>query len=372
MDLSRPRRWIFRGSLCGLFTLSIAAVAMPSQVTSASTSLATESPQRVDRQAEDELQTGIALSRQALFQQAIPHLLQARGKMANDYVVNFNLALCYVGVGNDTEAIRTLKALSADGHGTAAVHNLLAQAYIGSGELGPAWTAFEEAAGQTPLDERLYAFVADACTDHNQYRLGLRVADLGLKHLPDSARLHYERAVFLARLDRFEEAKPEFDKAVALAPDSDVAYLARVQKALYENKVAQAIQFAREGIQDGHNDYRMLSLLGTTLLHAGAAPGQPEFAEAQTALEASVAAHPVYSTSQIALGRVYLMENRAADAVSHLEVGRRMEPANPAVYTSLAAAYRRLGERKKSQECLATLAALLQEENSATRPNTHP
>jgi predicted Zn-dependent protease len=362
------RRWILRASLYGLFVPVLLVMAMPAQAISVAASPA-KAPERNDRQAEDELQTGIALSRQALFQQAIPHLLRARGKVADEYAANFNLALCYVGVGSYSEAIRTLQALSADGHGTAAVHNLLAQAYVGNGELGSAWTAFEQAVVQTPLDERLYDFVADACTDHSQYGFGLRVADLGLKHLPDSARLHYERAVFLARLDRFEEAKPEFDKAAALAPGEDIAYLARVQSVLYEDHVTQAIQFAREGIQAGHKDYRMLSLLGTTLLHAGAAPGQPEFAEAQTALEASVAARAAFSTSQIALGQVYLMENRVRDAVSHLEIGRRMEPSNPAVYTSLAAAYRRLGERQKSQECLAALAALLREGNPATRPN---
>ena len=371
MGSSRLGSRILRAVLCGFFALSV-VIPVPAQLTSAPVSPAKPGPQRIERQAEDELQAGIALSQQALFQQAIPHLLQARGKVADEYAVNFNLALCYVGVGKYPDAVATLTELSAGGHGTAAVHNLLAQAYIGSGQLGSAWVAVEKAAAQTPLDERLYAFLADACTDHNQYGFGLRVADLGLKYLPNSARLHYERAVFLARLDRFEEAKPEFEKAAALAPDGDIAYLSRVQRALYEDHVAQAIQIARQGMRAGHNDYRMLSLLGTTLLYAGAAPGQPEFAEAQSALEASVAAHPAYSTSQIALGKVYLLENRLRHAVDHLEEGRRMEPDNPAVYTSLAAAYRRLGEREKSQQCLAILATLLRDKNTAARPNTYP
>lgn len=360
-------------SLCAIIAAGPPVLAASAQAISApAPPPAKQSLAGADRHAEAELQKGITLSRQALFQQAIPHLLQARGNVADEYAANFNLALCYVGVGNYSQAIRTLKDLSASGHGSAAVHNLLAQAYIGNREPDLAWAALEAASTQTPLDERLYAFVADACTDHVEYGLGLRVADLGLKQLPNSARLHYERAVFLARLDRFEDAGPEFDKAAALAPGSDIAYLGRVQRALYEDKVPEAIQLAREGIKAGHNDYRMLSLLGTTLLYAGAAPGQPGFTEAQTALEASVAARPAYSTSQIALGMAYLMDDRVRDAVNHLEIGRRMEPSNPAIYTSLAAAYRRLGEREKSQECLATLAALLREKNPAIRTTSHP
>jgi len=53
----------------------------------------------------------------------------------DEYAVYFNLALCYVGIGNYDQAIRTLKELSVSGHANASVHNLLAQAYIGNREL---------------------------------------------------------------------------------------------------------------------------------------------------------------------------------------------------------------------------------------------
>lgn len=310
------------------------------------------------------LQRGIDLTRQGRFKEAIPYLLRAHDASPADYAAGFNLALCYYGAGQFKGAIRTLNNLRAEGHNTAAVNNLLAQSYVGDGQSAAAYKALENAAQQTPKDEKLYAFVADACTDHYAYNLGLRVVDLGLQNLPGSARLHYERAVFLARLDRLDEAKPEFATAARLAPGSDIAYLALVQERLYEDRLADALSIAREGIKAGHRDYQMLSLLGTVLMHAGAAPGQAQFTEAREALEASVAAQPAYSTSQIALGKLYLMEGRAKDAVVHLEAGRRLEPRNPAVYTNLANAYRQLGERDKARECLKTLAQLLAEKSA--------
>jgi predicted Zn-dependent protease len=313
-----------------------------------------------DTNAEAELQTGIMLARQGFLQQAIPHLQIADGHVAEEYAAQFNLALCYVGTGQFDPAIRILTGLRADGRDTAAVNNLLAQAYAGDGNAQAALDALHRAAAQTPKDERLYALVADACTDYKEYDLGLRVVSFGLTQLPKSARLHYERALFLAQLDHFELAKPEFDLASRLEPGSDVAYLALVQKYLYEDKIQDAIVQARQGIAAGHRDYVLLSLLGTVLIQAGAMPGQPEFAEARSALEASVAQHPDYSTAQIALGKVYLMEDRPADAVTHLETGRRLEPRNAAVYASLANAYQRLGERKKAQETLTALGKLVQ------------
>jgi Flp pilus assembly protein TadD len=317
------------------------------------------------------LRKGIALTRQGRFEEAIAPLLQARGKVAEEYASEFNLALCYLGTGRYGQAISILNGLRSGTHDTAAVNNLLAQSYIGSREPEKALEALQRAAAQTPKDESLYAYVADSCTDHNEYGLGLRVVDLGLKHLPGSARLHYERAMFLARLDRLEEAKPEFGRASELAPGGDIAYLATVQEALYEEDFAKALRLVRGAIQAGHHDYQMLSLLGTILMHVGATPGEATFTEAREALEASVAAQPRYSTAQIALGKLYLMEGRTKDAVSHLETGRDLEPWNPSVYTSLATAYRRLGDREKARECLRILSTLLRS-NTTTGTRNAP
>src|ERR1700730_1115633 len=46
--------------------------------------------------AEAELQTGIALSRRGLFRDAISHFLAARGRVSDEYAVNFYLFLCFV------------------------------------------------------------------------------------------------------------------------------------------------------------------------------------------------------------------------------------------------------------------------------------
>lgn len=312
--------------------------------------------------AEAELQRGIALCREGRFQEALPHLTLAQGRVSETYAAAFNLALAYLGVGRYRDSIRTLKELRQSGESTAAVNNLLAQAYAGSGDQEAGFAALEEASRQTPRDERLYVFVADACTDHYEYKLGLRVVDVGLRQLPESARLHYERGIFLARLDRLEEGRPEFERAAALAPDSDIGYLAKVQEALYGNQLQEAARTAREGIQAGHRDYEMLELLGDILLRNGAVEGQPEFAEAKKLLEASVAANPNFSTAQMALGKVYLTEGQFRQAAEHLEIAERLEPLNPAIYTSLAAAYRQMGEAAKARECTAKLAALLQQQ----------
>jgi len=313
--------------------------------------------------AEAELQTGIALTRRGLFAGAIPHLLAAQGQVSNSYAASFNLALCYVGTGRFPQAIQVLHSLRS----TADVNNLLAQAYVGNAQPEEAGEALQKAAGLTPKNEKLYLFVADACMDHKDYALGLKVVDLGLKNLPQSARLRYQRGMFLSLLDQLDLAKPDFDLASKLAPESDIAFAATAQKNMFDGNIGGTIRVARDGIRKGHGDTTLLSILGEALLRSGVSPGQPEFIEAKTVLEQSVTARPNYSGSQIALGKLYLMEGRVEDALAHLETARQLDPRNPSAYAQLTKAYRLHGEPEQAQAMLAVLVQLNQEQAEAIR-----
>lgn len=312
--------------------------------------------------AEAELQTGNALTRQGKFKEAIPHLLAARGHVNEEYAAGFNLALCYVGTSQFPKAIDVLTQVRQAGNDTAMLENLLSQAYIGNSQKDEGLAALKKSVALAPDNEKLYLYVADACMGRSDYSLGLTVADLGLQRLPRSAALHFERGVFLIRLDRVDLAKGELDQASKLAPGSDIAYMAMSDKNLQEGNIPEAIRVGREAVAAGKANYVVLQLLGDALLRAGANPGQPEFAEAQAALEKSVAERPSYPDAQVTLGKIYVMEGRLDDAIAHLEMARALNPRGTSVYSHLAAAYRRKGEIQKSQAMLAILSRLNQDE----------
>jgi Flp pilus assembly protein TadD len=250
------------------------------------------------------------------------------------------------------------------GHDGVDVENLLTQAYIGNSQPQEALASLQKAATLSPRNEKLFSFIADACTDNKDYRLGLKVVEIGLRDLPQSARLHYERAMFLTQLDQFDQAKPEFDLAVKLTPGSEIGYLALAHEALFDGNVPDAIRTAREGVGKGYENHALLTVLGEALIRSGIRPGQPEFTEAQTVLEKAVATQPNDPTSHIALGSVYLIAGRLDDAIAHLETARGLQPGNAAIYANLAKAYQRRGDAKQAQEALAALEKLNQEQAS--------
>ena len=189
----------------------------------------------------------------------------------------------------------------------------------------------------------------------------------GLRDLPNSAKLHYELGYLLWQLEEPVSAKPEFERATSLAPNSALGYLATAQESFMLGNLAQAIQIARAAIREGAADYQLLALLGDALIQAGASPGKPEFSEAKEALRKSIGDHPRYASSHIALGRLLLQEGRVDQAVEHLELGRQLAPQNPAPYLLLATAYRKRGQPEQERAMLAIVAKLNEDQAERRR-----
>jgi|SRR5215813_805979 len=351
----RRKYSVILGVLIGVFLQVPLAESQPT------TSVSQNQLQQETQTAESELQTGTRLTRTGNFQEAIPHLLEARGRVSNQYAAEFNLALCYVATRQSVQAIPILTSLRRS-HDGAQVENLLAQAYLAVGNSKEALDAVKRAAALTPNDEKLYLFVADACTENQKFELGLDVVELGLQHLPNSASLHYQRAMFLSSLDQFDVAKADFALARKFGDGSDIGYLASAQENLLAGNVEEAVRAAREGINSGHENYRLLTILGEGLLRSGVTPSQPQYAEAHTALSKAVTTKPNYSDARLALGKLELLAHHLNEAIAHLEIARASDSNNPAIYSNLAAAYRQRGDSQQAQETLAVLARINREQ----------
>jgi tetratricopeptide (TPR) repeat protein len=350
---------------CSLFSMLDASQVRANQ--SQRPSAAVQSPQDAVSPAEAELRTAIELTRQGRFSDAIPHFLAADGRVTAEQTLRFDLALCYVGTQRFADAIQTLEALKASGYDNEQVENLLAQAFIGAGLSKEAFEALERAASFSPKNERLYVFVADACADRREFGLGLRVVDVGLGHIHQSARLHYERGYFLAMLDHGDQAQGEFDQAASLAPNAEIGYLAQAQKFKFAGDLPNEIRVAREAVKEGHANFLSLSILGDALIAEGATPGQPEFAEARAALEKAVEVRPQSAGAQLSLGALLLIEDRLSVAIQHLEIAKTLAPGNVAVYAHLALAYRKAGNKAAATATLATLQQLNAQEAEKIR-----
>ena len=312
--------------------------------------------------AEAELQKGIALTKSGKFSEAIPRFLAAQGQVRDAAALNFNLALCYVGTGQYTPAIALLNELRSSGTSNANLENLLAQSLIGNGQPEEAYAAFERAARLAPENEKLYVYIVESYMNNGYFDLAIKAVEAGLKRLPRSASLVFEHGILLAQMDFLEDGMKELEKVPKLAPGSDVAYIAAAQKCIFESNVDEAVRICREGIGKGKQHFMLLALFGEATILSGVETDSKEFADARAALEQSIALSPTYVSARISVAKLYLMERRLEDAIMHLNVARELEPGNSAIYSNLAAAYRRQGNTARADEMIAILNKLNQEE----------
>jgi len=309
--------------------------------------------------AQQHLLAGIALTRAGQFSEAIPHFLAAQGRVADSFALDFNLALCYVATRQFPAAIRILVPIRGAGKHAADRDSLLAQAYIGDHQEAAALKALQDAVGLAPSDEKLYLLLSEACLDEGLYDTGTRAIEIGLENLPNAPRLLFERALLRSRMEQLDLAAEDFQQVERAAPGSDIAYIAAAQQALLSGRIPEAIRVTRQAIEAGNSHYLLLTMLGEALLRSGVTPSNArDFSEARSALERAVQLRPTYSGAHISLAKVYLLEGRVDDAITHLETARQLDSRNRAIYPALAAAYQRAGQPAKAKEALEVLSEL--------------
>ena len=166
--------------------------------------------------------------------------------------------------------------------------------------------------------------------------------------------------------DRFNRAEADFELSSTLAPGSDFGTVGIGVTYLETGNAPDAIQLMRKHLYESPNDASLLYLLGEALLRNGASSGSAEYVEAQSALEKSVRFNPNLCLPHVALGEIYLDEDRYSDAAKQLEQAKTIDPNETSAYSHLAVAYRKLGDMDRAKQALQALKEIHQREEGWT------
>lgn len=322
-------------------------------------------PADVDTQSQLEL--GVSLAETGNNAEAIPYLQPAFDHNPGSYNTGFDLALACVRAKSYETAITTIEELIDHGQDTSELENLFAEALEEHGEIDRAIHAYKSAIVLDPKDEDNYVDLASLCIDHRAFEDGMKVITLGLQLHPGSARLIFMRGILDASEGKVDLAEEDFQQATRLEPQRALGAVGLGAVYLQNGDSAEALKVIRRKLSQNPNDASLLYLLGEALITSGAQPSQPSFAEAQHVLERSVTLNPNLCLPHVALGSIYLRENRFSDAVVQLEAARKIDPSENSAYSHLAVAYRHLGQQQKAKEVLIALQQLLEQERSGTQ-----
>lgn len=273
--------------------------------------------------------------------------------------LTYNLGLAQYLAGDYEGAIHTLEQNEAN-RPSGDQLNLLAQAYEKNNQTQLAIERLREAITLFPADENNYLDLASICIDHNAYPLGIEIVQLGLTKKPRSEKLIFQIGVLHALSGQFDLAREDFRKARKLAPAKDLPVAGLELADIQQNGREKTLQELRANLKQKGDSAILCYLLGSSLIHNGAQPGAPEYAEARTAFQKAIQLDPQLPYPYVELGKMYEQSGNLAGAISLFEKAAANSSRDPAPYYHLARDYQKLNQPQKAAQMLYKLKEIEQ------------
>ena len=300
---------------------------------------------------------GICLAHAHQLDSAEPVFQRLFDLQPNDWHNRYNLGLFQYLAGRNSAAIETLKPIVEGPAAQVDALNLVAAAYEASHETPAATGALRRAIDLAPRDVRNYLDLATLCMDHAAFQVGVDIASAGLNEIPDSAALYTERAVLNAQLMKYDEADADFAKANQLQPRQEFATVGLGISLLERNDSERSLKVLRSRLKDSPDEPTLNYLVAEVLTRRGAAPGTPEFNEAEAAAQRAVKAKADFAPAHDVLSRLYLRAGDVSRAVKESRLALKFDPTDRTALFHLISALRASGDQAE----VATLTARLRD-----------
>ena len=286
--------------------------------------------------------------------EAAPYFGRARKHATDPYKAAYNQTLMLIRGGDYPGAIQLSNGLLFAGQRRAELSNLVSEAFLKTGQVDKAYSALRTAIALQPEVEDNYGDLIGICLDQANYELGLEVVDEGLKHLPDSYRLHLQRGQILAQKGLYEESERDLEIASRLSPSESAPYVALGFSWMQRGETAKAMEVLRARVKAKPDDFVLAYMLGLVLNRSGVETD----AEARVAFEASVRLNPRFSRAREELGKLLLRSGDVGGAIEQLETAVKLDPEDATAAYLLGQAYRRKGDTARAQEMLNRVVKL--------------
>lgn len=308
-----------------------------------------------------QFESGLLLARHREYAASESHLLLAQGAYPDKSVAAYNLALVQYLLGKFAECAATLAKIhnqSSDSD----VLNLLGLTYLEMENFQKAAQILQGATRKHPQDERNYVAIARLSIEAATPLIGLEFLDRGLTYLPASHILRIQRGYLMLSQGRYGEAVSDYQKAIELQPDSEMARLGLAFVLVEAQRHEEAIALLEDTIRRIPSSSYAHYLLGEITMTQGVEPGTPEEAESLRHLQRATTLKPDFVLAHTSLGKLHLKRNDLGSAIRELETSTRLDPEATPAYYQLSIAYRKAGEKEKALEALQQVRRLNREE----------
>ncbi len=167
-----------------------------------------------------------------------------------------------------------------------------------------------------------------------------------------SSRSHILLGDIFAKLERFDDAEAEYNKALDLTPNDPAAMFGLASAYMSNNNIDKALETASLAVKRSSQDPEL------NLVMADALIAKDRFAEAEPFLNKSLSVRPqLLGHVHSLLGKVYAEAGRTSDAINQLKMAESSDD-DGSIHYLLARLYRQTGDIKDASAALEQVKAI--------------
>jgi len=278
------------------------------------------------------------------------------------------------------ESRHTLENLIQTGHRSSDIYNLLSWCLHKQQKFKESVAAMDQAIEIDPAKETNYTDLGLILLANHQLPVALEAAKRAVEIAPGSYQAAMLRGLVETKMNRLIEAAATYKRAIELGPDRPEPVLALALVFSADGKSQEAEAAFLSGMARFPRNPVLLQEYGKTLLKFGEGGDAVAQARATSLFRAALEIDDSLAESHYQLGNLALANDKAEEAVPHLETAAKLNPQSSKTHFALARAYRRLGKSGAASKELGVYESLkgkesetsLAESNFSTGPSPPP
>ena len=266
--------------------------------------------------------------------------------------------------GDRSDALATLQPLLTSGPEQADALLLAAQIADADNKTPQAVAWLRQAITMAPAKYENYVYFAQLSLDHGSYQVGVDMVDLGLRQLPDNARLLVSRGVLEVQLGKLDQALADFERAHQVDPKLSFTDDAMGVLLSQKHDSAAALALFQQKSEANPKDALLQYLYAEVL--AESASGDPAaVAKAAAAARRALVIEPSYTPARDLLCVLLLRSGDLPGVVKEAEEATRRDPYDESALYQELLAQRKLGKPEITRQLVERLQQAKQHNQAA-------
>jgi tetratricopeptide (TPR) repeat protein len=281
--------------------------------------------------------------------EAIPLFQQMVSRFPQNFHARYDLAVAQNADHDGKSAVETLQPLLEQKEPDPNALALASSAYEQQGNTPKAVELLRQAIVSNPKNVKYYLDFATLSFNHQSFKVGIDMVNVGLKQLPKSAPLYVARGVLYVQLAQYDKGEADFQTAMRLDPGQASSAVAQGMAQIQSSNLDAALTTVNSQLKLHPKEAFLYYLKAQILAQKGAPVDSPEFKEAIAAATRATQLDPSSVLPRDILGNLYLKSGQLDLAIEQCRLALKGSPSDQEALYHLIQALRRSGKGSKTE-----------------------